>query len=222
MLLDLVSMQSHSGMQDIVDSSTGQILRGHLVQGGRSEEIVYLKNKDVYIKMPTQAAHNQTGTARMLCPLGGHEQGDDAPNYRSRLVAKDIRKKGENTIFAPPPLEALRALRSRHFRSVDDRTARWEGESQLQVSFIDIRRAYFNARMDHNKPVLVHLPPEDPDLGKGLCGRLNVHTPCPFLFACVSAHAPFHDLCASLCADVCTSCAWSCAWTGLRIRVGES
>ena len=38
---------------------------------------------------------------------------DDDPNYRSRLVAKDIRKKGEDAIFAPIPLlESLRAVLS--------------------------------------------------------------------------------------------------------------
>ena len=51
----------------------------------------------------------------------------------------------------------------------------WTGDSRIQVSFVDISRAYFNARTDPEHPVYVDLPPEDPDWGKGLCGRLNVH-----------------------------------------------
>ena len=45
----------------------------------------------------------------------------------------------------------------------------------MQISLVDISRAHFNARTDDKHPVYVDLPPEDPDFGKGLCGRLNVH-----------------------------------------------
>ena len=38
---------------------------------------------------------------------------DDEPNYRSRLVAREIKRRGEESIFAPtPPLEALRVILS--------------------------------------------------------------------------------------------------------------
>ena len=44
----------------------------------------------------------------------GRQGADDAePNYRSRLVAKDIRRKGEDAIFAPSqPLESPRSVLS--------------------------------------------------------------------------------------------------------------
>ena len=45
----------------------------------------------------------------------------------------------------------------------------------MQVSCIDISRAYFHARVTDEHPLYVHLPPEDPDYGSGLCGKLNVH-----------------------------------------------
>ena len=48
-------------------------------------------------------------------------------------------------------------------------------ERRLQISMIDISRVYFNARTTDEHPVYVELPPEDPDYGKDLCGRLNVH-----------------------------------------------
>ena len=50
-----------------------------------------------------------------------------------------------------------------------------EGPHRMQVSFIDISRACFNAKTTEEHPVYVELAPEDPDFGKGLCGRLNVH-----------------------------------------------
>ena len=49
------------------------------------------------------------------------------------------------------------------------------GEDRLQISLVDISRAYFNAGTDPDKPVYVELPREDPDWGEGLCGKLNVH-----------------------------------------------
>ena len=67
-------------------------------------------------------------------------KGDDiTPNYRSRLVAREIRRHGEEPIFAPtPPLESLRTVLS--FAATDlgghshvrDPTS----ESRTQVSFL--------------------------------------------------------------------------------------
>ena len=45
----------------------------------------------------------------------------------------------------------------------------------MQVSLVDISRAYFHAQVEEGRPLYVELPPEDEDYGKGLCGRLNVH-----------------------------------------------
>ena len=45
----------------------------------------------------------------------------------------------------------------------------------MQVSFVDISRAYFHARIEDDKPLYVELPPEDEDYGSDMCGRLNVH-----------------------------------------------
>ena len=42
------------------------------------------------------------------------------------------------------------------------------------MSFVDISRAYFNAKCDQSNPTYVDLPPEDPDHGK-MCGLLLRH-----------------------------------------------
>ena len=39
----------------------------------------------------------------------------------------------------------------------------------------DVSRALFNALIDETNLSYAHLPPEDPDGGKGFCRRLNVH-----------------------------------------------
>ena len=44
----------------------------------------------------------------------------------------------------------------------------------MQISMIDVKRAYFNAVVSQDTPVFVELPPEDPEHGR-LCGRLRRH-----------------------------------------------
>ena len=46
---------------------------------------------------------------------------------------------------------------------------------RTQVSIIDIKRAYFNAVIEDDKPVFVELPDEDPDKARGMCGQNLVH-----------------------------------------------
>ena len=49
-----------------------------------------------------------------------------------------------------------------------------ESEKRMQVSMIDISRAYFNAETDQSKPTYVSLPPEDED-HEEKCGMLLRH-----------------------------------------------
>jgi hypothetical protein len=53
----------------------------------------------------------------------------------------------------------------------------WDPRSphRTQISFVDVSRAYFNAKVDQDdNPCFVELPAEDPDCGKR-CGRLVMH-----------------------------------------------
>ena len=108
------SMQSHAGLAGAVDSSTGPTLTGNVFQDARCEEKIYNKKKDVYTNTLIQEAYDETGKVRVgVRWVDFSKDDDDTPNYRSRLVAKDIRRKGEDTIFAPTsPLEAIRACLS--------------------------------------------------------------------------------------------------------------
>ena len=63
---------------------------------------------NVYTKVREAEAWDRTGTR----PIGvrwvdTNKGDDDEPNCRSRLVSKDIRKRGEDAIFAPAPLLCL-------------------------------------------------------------------------------------------------------------------
>ena len=107
-------------------------------------------------------------------------KGDDVnPNLRARLVARQMKGAGEDSIFAPtPPLEALRTILSLAATRLpgDPRHCRdHKSEERTQISLIDISRAYFNAKVSEDEPTFVALPPEHPMAGQGLCARLRRH-----------------------------------------------
>ena len=107
-----------------------------------------------------------------------HKGDDQNPNYRSRLVAREIRRAGEDPIFAPtPPLESLRSILSfaaTDFEGRDPQVRDPGSERRTQVSIVDIKRAYFCAATDPAKPTYVALPHEDPDCEE-MCGLLLKH-----------------------------------------------
>jgi len=162
------------------DAITGQTLREDMVRAARKEELDYFAAKKVWAKATRHEAFVGQGKPPITVKWIDTNKGDDqSPNYRSRLVAREIRRPGEQSIFAPtPPLEALRSVLSmaatdlpnqrKHVRSKND-------ELRTQVSVIDIKRAYFNAKADDERPTFVELPEEDPDHKKGMCARLLVH-----------------------------------------------
>ena len=57
----LLKLQKHDGLPDIVDSASGQILKGHLVGKARQEEMEYFCGMNVYTKVPESEAWNRTG-----------------------------------------------------------------------------------------------------------------------------------------------------------------
>ena len=107
-------------------------------------------------------------------------KGDEiCPNYRSRLVARQLKAKDPSTesFFAPtPPLEALRLVLSLTATTIGDHRPDWRPESpdRTQISCVDIARAYFNAKCDPADPTYVQLPEEDGDTLEW-CGLLLRH-----------------------------------------------
>jgi len=94
------------------------------------------------------------------------------------LAAKDFKRKGEDSIFAfTPPLEAPRSILMM-VATPSSWAPGWiclEGPHRIQISFADISRAYFHARIGDDNKLYVELPSEDEDFGSDMCGRLNVH-----------------------------------------------
>ncbi len=165
---------------EFFDAITGQRLRADLVRAARREELEYFAMKRVWAKVPRREALRRQGKPPITVKWLDINKGDEEhPNYRSRLVAREVRKAWESRIFAPtPPLEALRSVLSLAATDVAGRAPHVrdpKSAMRTQVSVIDIKRAYFNAPIGDAEPTFVELPPEDPDRARGLCGQLLVH-----------------------------------------------
>ena len=112
------SMSANSGhipsQVSYVDSVTGQPLERVLVDQSRAIELKYFDDQRVWQKMPYAEAMAKQGKKPIRVKWIDTNKGDeDNPNYRPRLVAREIRKRGGNPIFAPtPPLESLRTILS--------------------------------------------------------------------------------------------------------------
>ena len=89
---------------------------------------------------------------------------DENPNYRSRLVAKEINTGANDDLFAAtPPIDALKILL---------RIAAYRRHN-TNIFFADAKRAYFNAKA--TRDIYIQLPPEDPKFGcQNVCGKLEL------------------------------------------------
>ena len=167
------------GVSTFKDSVTGQQLEPALVRAARKLEMEYFESKQVWETRPRAEALARTGKAPISVRWIDTNTGDDdSPNYRSRLVAREIRRKDENPMFAPtPPLESLRtvvSLAATNARGMPPHVRDPTSSRRTQLSFIDISRAYFCAATDPDNPTYVELPAEDPDHGT-MVGRLLKH-----------------------------------------------
>ena len=166
--------------QEFRDAITGQLLRPELVREARRKELEYFVSKNVWDIVARGEAVKCQGKPPITVKWVDVNKGDDDhPEYRSRLVAREIRRHGEDSIFAPtPPLESLRCILSLATTDLPGRRRHVRdpvSEDRTQIQIIDISRAYFNAVTDDEHPTFVDLPEEHPDKCRGMCGRLRVH-----------------------------------------------
>ena len=163
------------------DDISGQILKDEWVTAAKLKELEFFHSKGVWIKTPRAQARHRTGRPPITVRWVDVNKGDEvSPNYRSRLVARQMKCQDRSgaSYFAPaPPLEALRTVLSLAVTTVGRHRPVLDPISpqRSQLSFINIKRAYFNAKVDdHDPPVFVDLPPEDKDHGH-MCARLLRH-----------------------------------------------
>ncbi len=163
------------------DDLTGQVLKDELVREARAKELEYFHSKSVWIKVSKQSVRQRGGRPPISVRWVDVNKGDDLnPKYRSRLVARQLKALDSSgtSYFAPaPPLEALRVVLSMAMTRVGDWQPVWDPHSpqRTQISLVDVKRAYFNAKIDpRDPPTHVQLPAEDPDAAD-MCARLLRH-----------------------------------------------
>ena len=165
--------------EKFVDDLTGQPLNPDLCRIARQKEIDYFRSKGVWDMRRVQEAWSKTGRPPISVRWVEVNKGDDEhPNYRSRLVAREIRMAGSDSIFAPtPPLESLRMVLSYAVTDFPDEPRKVrdpKSPHRSQVLAIDISRAYFNAVTREDEPTYVELPPEV-GAPAGTCALLKRH-----------------------------------------------
>ena len=143
-------------MQEVWDDVSGAELDLKLVKEARLEEIEYVKTMDFYTKVPISQCYAETKRAPI--PVGWIDinKGDnEKPNYRSRVVAREINNhKREDSFAATPPLEALKIPLSLSA----------SGNKGERIMVNDVSRAFFHAKA--TRPVYVQLPEEDRKAGE--------------------------------------------------------
>ena len=106
------------------DALTGETLPPALVEEARKRELEYFASKGVWHLRLREEAYRVMGKAPISVKwVDTNKQDDENPLIRSRLVAREIRLPGQESIFAPtPPLEALRTVPRRTCRACPSMT----------------------------------------------------------------------------------------------------
>ena len=115
-----------------------------LVKEARAEELEWMKARNVFEIEKSDVCWQKTGAAPLSLRWVDTNKGSAShPRYRSRLVAREIRR-GKHRVLpdaelfsAMPPLEALKSL-----CSLMCTRKRGRGGGQLKMAFWDVSRAH--------------------------------------------------------------------------------
>ena len=157
--------------EEFDDDVNGGVLDPRLVRAAREEELRWLRRRNTWTKVPWDQAISESGKQPISLRWVDTNKGDDQrPDYRSRLVVREIRR-GKSRVLpdaqlfsSMPPLEALKTLCSLNM-TLKSKTS---GKPYKMQTF-DIRRAHL-----YGKPlrrIFVHLPEEEAE--EGYCALLN-------------------------------------------------
>lgn len=146
--------------QAYIDEYTGEILQNDLIKAAMIEELTYLSEKEVWMIEDISKMKEIADNVFVRCRWVLSNKGDDSdPDMRTRLVSCEANKgqKVDACYAATPPLESKKALFSIY--ATEQRRNDGNGKVQpLRRHFIDIKKAYFNAKP--RRAVFMRLPPE--------------------------------------------------------------
>ena len=154
----------HAALETAWDDISGAELNPEEVKKARAEEIDYVRKMSLYTKVLIEECYKKTGRAPITVRWIDINKGDQtSPNYRSRLVAREINIRKRDDLFAgTPPLEALKSILSMAA----------SGDRGEVVMVNDVSRAFVHAKAC--REIFVQLANEDGQQGdERMCGRLN-------------------------------------------------
>ena len=146
---EFLALNMACGVATAWDDITGSELDAEKVAAARAEEIDYIHKMKLYEKVTIDGCYKKTGKGPISVRWIDINKGDaQSPNYRSRLVAREINTYKRDDLFAAtPPLEALKMIISMAAT----------GNRGEVIMVNDISRAFFHAKV--TRDVYVQLPP---------------------------------------------------------------
>ena len=136
-----------------LDEYTGELLAPNLIRAAIEEELNYFNSKvwqlSTVSEMEKVPGHILVRSRWVLCNKGD----SNSPDVRARLVSCELNKGDKNDAFcaSTPPLEAKRILFARY---TSERTRKGR---PLRMSFVDIRKAYFNALPERDIYIYIYI-----------------------------------------------------------------
>ena len=152
---------------EFFDDVTGKELNKGMAIAARKLEMKFFRDMKVYEKVPREHA-KRDGCKVISTRWLDIDKGDaKAPNYRSRLVGREIKTDSRLDLFAAtPPLESLRLICSIC-------ASHQHGRNPYRIMAVDVKRAYFYAKTQ--RPVYIEIPIEDFEDGdEARVARLNL------------------------------------------------
>ena len=101
-----IEEEDNKWLEEASDDVSGAKLKPEEVRKARQEEAECIQKMNLYRKVPTAECHRCTGKAPLMVRMLDINKGDEEkPNYRSRLVAREINTHKREDLFAatPPP-----------------------------------------------------------------------------------------------------------------------
>jgi hypothetical protein len=144
---------------EFVDDISGKSLQKDLVIEARLLELGFFRDLEVYTKVDREPWMRPITTKWLDINKGDRTN----PNYRSRLVGRELNLYKRDDLFAgTPPLESLRMIMSR-----------CSSRKNHVVMAVDVKRAYFYAPA--TRPIFIEIPVEEREHGdEARVGRLNL------------------------------------------------
>ena len=149
-----ISYQPECFKAKYIDEYTGEVLEPELIQAAIVEELNYfnervwqIETRENMLKVPD---HVFVRSRWINCNKGDANN----PDIRARLVACEVNKgdKQDHYFASTPPLEAKKLLFAQYARE------RSRNGQPLRLSFIDVRKAYFNGMP--KRPLYMAFPKE--------------------------------------------------------------